>query len=106
MSQVVEVSLRLPVRPHRDNSAPHPLEGQGELRFIKQTELATIPKPGDIFTMSAAGLTFPCKVTQAAWHDSRNIFVIACQYGGRTRLSADDYHTIMHAPDWTAKTLL
>lgn len=104
MSQVVEVSLRLPSRPQLKSAAfPY---GVGDIRFTKRTEVETLPKQGDVFTMSAGSLTFPCKVVQRNWDEHKEMFVLACEYGGSSRISNEDYLTIIEGPDWTAKTLL
>jgi hypothetical protein len=34
------------------------------------------------------------------------MFVLACEYGGASRISNEDYLAILEAPDWTAKPLL
>lgn len=104
MSQVVEVNLRLPVRAQVKSEAfPY---GISDVRFIKTADLDPVPKVGDIFTMSAGTLTFPCKVLQRNWDENKNMFVVACEYGGASRISNEDYLTILEAKDWTAKTLL
>jgi hypothetical protein len=78
-----------------------------DIRFIKRTELETIPAVGEVVTMSAGDkLTFPCKIVQRSWHESKNLFVLACEYGGSGRISKEDYATILDAPDWTARPLL
>ena len=104
MSQVVEVSLRLPVRA-QVKSAAFPY-GVADIRFTKTADFDPVPKVGDIFTMSAGALTFPCKVLQRHWDENKNMFVVACEYGGTSRISNDDYLTILEAPDWVAKSLL
>src|SRR5262245_50336221 len=104
MSQVVEVSLRLPARP-KLKVAAFPF-GVADVRFTKQTELEALPKVGELFPMSAGSLPFPCKVIQRNWDEHKNMFVLACEYGGTSRISNEDYLTILEAPDWTAKTLL
>ena len=104
MSQTVEVRLRLPVRPQIKSAAiPY---GVGDIRFTKRTEVDPLPKVGETFTMSAGSLTFPCKVIQRTWDEHENMFVLACEYGGATRISNEDYVTIVEAPDWTPKGLL
>jgi hypothetical protein len=104
MSQVVEVSLRLPVRAQvKSNAFPH---GVADVRFTKTADLEPVPKVGDTFMMSAGALTFPCKVVQRNWDENKNMFVVACEYGGASRISNADYLTILEAPDWTAKSLL
>jgi hypothetical protein len=107
MAQVVEINLRLPsLRMKATEGAEAKNIVNSEVRFTKEVALDTIPKPGDILTMSAgSGQTFPCEVVQANWHDARNIFVIACRYGKRT-VSTDDYLEIVNSPDWTSKPLL
>ena len=104
MSQVVEVSLRLPAR-SKIKTAAFPY-GVGDVRFTKQADLQTLPKVGEVFEMAAGSLQFPCKVIQRNWDERKNMFVFACEYGGRSRISNDEYLTILEAPDWTAKTLL
>ena len=104
MSQVVEVSLRLPVRAQVKSPAfPY---GIADVRFTKQTEVQTVPKTGELLTMSAGSLSFPCKVLQRNWDEGKNMFVLACEYGGSSRISNEDYLTILEATDWTPKTLL
>jgi hypothetical protein len=104
MSQVVEVSLRLPARAHvKSDSFPY---GIADVRFIKTTDVESVPKVGEIFSMSAGTLTFPCKVLQRNWDEGKNMFVVACEYGGTSRISNEDYLTILEAPDWSAKSLL
>jgi len=48
MSQIVEVSLRLPARPQLKSPLfPYGVAG---IRFIKQTELESLPKTDELFT--------------------------------------------------------
>ena len=104
MAQVVEVSLRLPARPQvKSASFPH---GVGDVRFTKQADLETLPKVGELFTMSAGSLPFLCKVIRRNWDENKNMFVLACEYGGSSRISNEDYLMIVEASDWTPKTLL
>ena len=104
MSQVVEVSLRLPARPQLKSAAfPY---GVSDIRFAKQATLETLPKVGDTFTMSAGPLEFPCKVIQRNWDEHKDMFVLACEYGGSSRISNEDYLLIIEATDWTARSLL
>ena len=104
MSQTVEVRLRLPVR-SQVKSAAFPY-GVGDVRFAKKADVETLPKVGETFTMSAGSLTFPCKVVQRNWDEHTNMFILACEYGGATRISNEDYLTILEAADWTPRTLL
>jgi hypothetical protein len=103
MSHLVEVSLRLPTRPKLKSPAfPY---GVSDVRFTKQLELETLPKVGESFDMTAASLTVPCKVLQRNWDEHKNLMVLSCEYGGPTRISNEDYLTILEAPDWTPRTL-
>lgn len=104
MSQVVEVSLRLPVRA-KIKSAAFPY-GVADVRFTKQADQETLPKVGEVFEMTVGSGPLPCKVIQRTWDERKNMFVLACEYGGSTRISDDDYLKILEAPDWTPKTLL
>ncbi len=104
MPQVVEVRLRLPTRPKLKSTAfPY---GVSDIRFTKQAELEPLPKVGESFEMSAGSLTVPCLVVQRNWDEEMNMFVLACEYGGPTRISNEDYLAILEAPDWTPRSLL
>ena len=107
MSQVVEISLRLPsLRMKPNEFAEMTMVDNKDVRFTKRVELPSIPKPGDTLAMSVGdGEPFPCEVTQANWHHDKNIFVVACRYGKRS-VSPEAYRAIANAPDWTAKPLL
>ena len=107
MSQVVEINLRLPsLRIKGQAGEEARTVVNSDVRFTKDVELQTIPKPGDILTMSAdAAMEFPCEVVQANWDDGKNRFVVACRYARRS-VSAEDYHIIANARDWATKPLL
>ena len=107
MSQVVEINLRLPsLRMKATPDAEAKVINNSEVRFTKSIELNTIPKPGEMLTLTASGgLTFACEVTQATWHESKNMFVIACKYA-KHQVPAADYLAILNATDWTTKSLL
>lgn len=104
MSQVVEVSLRLPVRP-KIKSALFPY-GIGDIRFTKKTEVEKVPQVGESLMMSAESQRFPCKVIQRHWDERKNMFVLACEYGGSSRISDDEYVRILESSDWTPNALL
>lgn len=107
MPQVVEINLRLPsFRAKAIDPEPPKVVDNSGVRYTKQVELDEVPKPGQIITMSAAGsVSFPCEVLQVNWHESKNIFVIACKYG-RPRIDEADYTAINTSPDWTVSPLL
>ena len=107
MAQVVRVNLRLPSFRVKDpSSAEVRSVDNNEVRFLKEIELAAIPKPGDVIEMSAgANLRFPCAVQQVNWHESDNIFVVACKYG-KPRIKPEEYDIISADQEWTARPLL
>jgi hypothetical protein len=107
MTQVVEISLSLPsLRLKAQAGEEAQTIVNSDVRFKKLVEVASIPKPGDVLTMSAgSGLEFPCQVVQANWHHEKNRFVVACRYGKRS-VSAEDYLAIVNAPDWASQPLL
>jgi hypothetical protein len=107
MAQMVEINLRLPsLRLKAQDGEEARTIVNSDVRFTKVVEVATIPKPGDILTMSAGpGMEFPCEVVQANWHHEKNLFVVACRYGKRS-VTPDDYLTIANAPDWATRPLL
>ena len=107
MPQVVRVNLRLPSFRAKDPLSAEPRSvDNNEVRFLKEVELSAIPKPGDVIQMTAgAGLTFPCAVQQVNWHESDNIFVVACKYG-KPRITPTEYDIISADQSWTAKPLL
>ena len=80
--------------------------GVADVRFIKQTEVETVPKVDEIVAMTAGSTTVPCRVLQRNWDEHKNMFVLGCEYGGSSRISDEDYLTILECSDWTAKTLL
>ena len=107
MSQLVEISLRLPsLRMRLSEDAEITTVDNKDVRFTKRVELPAIPKPGETLALSAGeGEPFPCEVVQANWHHDMNIFVVACRYAKRS-VSPEAYRAIANASDWTAKPLL
>jgi hypothetical protein len=105
MPQIVEINLRLPsLRIKEDGGEPRVINN-GDVRFTKHVELQSIPKPGDVLTMSADDMTFPCEVIQANWHESKNIFVVACRFERRS-ISPAEYLAISNSAEWLTKPLL
>jgi hypothetical protein len=106
MPQIVEINLRLPSLRVKDEQGGDPkVINNGDVRFTKNVEVQSIPKPGDLLTMSADALTFPCEVVQANWHESKNIFVVACRFERRT-ITPAEYHAISNSAEWLMKPLL
>jgi hypothetical protein len=101
MIHSVEIKLRIPSlrleRPQRDSSTI----ANDDVRFIKRVALETIPRQGDVLTMTieSSGETFQCEVLRSDWHDDKNMFVIACRYA-RRGISEADHLRLMSAGDW------
>lgn len=107
MAQTVEISLRIPsLRVRREGKEALETIVNSDVRFTKQIEVETIPKPGTVLTMTAgSGAPFACEVVRSDWHESRNIFVVACRYAKRSITQAD-YQALMDSPDWHVRALL
>lgn len=107
MPQIVEISLRLPSLRMRASEGAEPTTvDNSDVRFTKQIEVQSIPKPGETLSMSIDnGETFPCEVVQANWRDDKNMFVVACRYSKRS-VSPDTYRAITNSADWETTSLL
>jgi hypothetical protein len=107
MAQTVEISLRIPsLRVRREETNTMERIANNDVRFSKRVELQTVPKPGDVLTMSvSSGETFECEVVKSHWHEERNAFLIACRYSKRS-ISHAEYQALMNASDWQVRALL
>jgi hypothetical protein len=107
MTQMVEISLRIPsLRLRREGSdSPH-IISNSDVRFSKQVELESIPKPGDVLPMTdSTGRKFLCEVVRGDWRQDKEMFVIACRYSQRS-ISPADYHALVSSADWKTRSLL
>lgn len=105
MPQIVEINLRLPSLRIKENGGEPRVVNNSDIRFTKNVELQSIPKPGELLTMSAGAMTFPCEVIQANWHESKNMFVVACRFERRS-ISPAEYFAISDSAEWLTKPLL
>ena len=107
MAQTVEISLRIPsLRIRREGKDSMEAIANSDIRFIKQIELDSIPKPGDVLTMAvSSGGTFDCEAVRIHWHDEKNMFVIECRYSKRS-ISPADYQALVDSSDWHMRPLL
>jgi hypothetical protein len=107
MTQTVEISLRVPsLRVRREGKEALETITNSEVRFGKQVVLDSIPKPGDVLTMTiSSGATFECDVVRSDWQHDRNMFVISCRYSKRS-ISPAEYQAFVSASDWQIRTLL
>src|SRR5262245_26689360 len=107
MSQTVEISLRIPsLRVRREGTDTPETINNSDVRFCKQIEIESIPKPGIVLTMATgADGRFESQVLRSDWHHDKNMFVIACRYSKRS-VSAADYHALINSSDWSVRTLI
>jgi hypothetical protein len=107
MPQTVEISLRIPsLRVRREDTDSLETINNSDIRFSKQIEVDTIPKPGVVLTMAiSSGETFECDVVRSDWHHEKNMFVVACRYSKRS-VSPAEYHALMNASDWRVRALM
>ena len=98
--RVPTLTVRAPNEPDRriDNSA---------VRFTKRIEVPTLPKPGEVLSLSADSgkMTFDCTVTRSDWSEEKGLFVVACTYAKRS-LPVDTYTALVNDAEWTMKPLL
>jgi hypothetical protein len=107
MAQTVEISLRIPsLRIRREETDTLETINNADIRFSKQIEVESIPKPGVVLTMAmSSGETFECDVVRSDWHHGKNMFVIACRYSKRS-VSPGEYHALMNSSDWQVRALM
>jgi hypothetical protein len=107
MSQTVEISLRIPsLRVRKEGTDAPETIANSDVRFSKQIEVESVPKPGTMLEMTAgAGPAFECEVVRSDWHDDKNMFVVACRYAKRS-ITPADYQALMNAPDWHVRALV
>ena len=107
MRQTVEINLRIPsLRIRREDTNALETINNSDVRFTKQIELESIPKPGDVLMMAmSSGETFECQVVRSDWYHDKNTFVIACRYSRRS-IPAAEYQALMNSSDWQVKALM
>jgi hypothetical protein len=104
----VLVNLRIPsLMVKSPDDSPAKRVDNSALRFMKNVELAAIPKAGEILDMTAAAASAPfkCTVKIAHWDERENIFIISCSYA-KPSIPEADYRALVASSDWTAKPLL
>ena len=107
MAQTIEISLRIPsLRVRREGKETPETIANSDVRFIKRIEVQTVPKPGDVLTMTiSSGGTFECEVVRSDWLEDKNAFVVAARYSKRS-ISPAEYQALLDSTDWQARPLL
>jgi hypothetical protein len=106
MSREVEVSLRVPnmkIRALDENG--YPID-HANVRFRKMIEVPSIPKPDQPIELTTrSGTTIAARVVRADWIESRELFVLSCQYANRS-ITAEEYGALSEDPEWELKPLI
>lgn len=101
MPQTVEISLRIP-----SLTLPNQKErtNNDSVRFITHVEVASIPKADDMLTVPVANGTLECRVVRSTWEESRNCFMVSCQFARRS-IAATEYEALMNSENWHVREL-
>ena len=106
MAMEVEVSLRVPnMKVRALDEHGYPID-HSAVRFKKLIDVPSIPKPGEILSLTTrGGGSFSSKVVRADWNEGKNLFVVSCQYANRS-ITQDEYSALIQDPDWEMKPLI
>jgi hypothetical protein len=106
MSREVEVSLRVPNMKERAlDENGYPID-HASVRFRKLINVPAIPKPDETLELTTrSGITLPARVVRADWIETRELFVLSCQYANRS-ISREEYSGLAEDPDWELKPLI
>jgi hypothetical protein len=101
-----EVRLRVPNMKDRvKNAEGYPID-HSEMRFRKIIEIPSFPHQGDRLELTTrSGRVLRASVVRADLDETRQLFVLACQYAERV-ITRDDYDALASDPDWTLNHLL
>ena len=76
------------------------------VRFRKLINVPAIPKPDETLELTTrSGITLPARVVRADWIETRELFVLSCQYANRS-ISREEYSGLAEDPDWELKPLI
>ena len=105
-AQRVEINLRIPqVKEPVTDASGYPINNH-DVRFIKRMEVDALPRPGERIQLTASGDSpFLGTVVRTDWDDSKEMFVVSCQYTLKS-ISRPLYLALMEGADWTRKPLL
>jgi hypothetical protein len=106
MSREVEVSLRVPnmkVRALDENG--YPID-HANVRFRKMINVPAIPKPDQTMELDTrSGKVISARVVRSDWIESRELFVVSCQYANRS-ITPEEYDALSEDPSWELKPLI
>jgi len=101
-----EVRLRVPnMKVRALDPKGYPID-HSSMRFRKVIEIPSFPRVKDVLELAtSSGRTLQATVERVELDEPRSLFVLSCQYAGRT-ISADQYAALADDPDWQLKHLL
>ena len=107
MPTEIEVNLRVPTLTVKTPNEPDRRIDNSAVRFTKRIEVPSLPKPGDLLSVSTGGgrTTFECTVMRSDWHEEKELFVVACTYAKRS-LPVETYTALVNDDEWTMKQLI
>ena len=76
------------------------------VRFRRIISVEKIPKAGETLQLeTSSGRTLEAKVVRSDWHESRELFVVSCQYANRS-ITSEEYQALVSDPQWELKPLI
>jgi hypothetical protein len=76
------------------------------VRFRKMIHVAAIPKPDQTLELDTrSGKVIQARVVRADWIESRELFVVSCQYANRS-ITPEEYGALSEDPAWELKPLI
>jgi len=106
MPIAVDVNLRIPnVKEPATDASGDPIIS-AEVRFIRDVRVPAIPPPGTVLQLDTKdGPALACEVRRADWSERQDRFIVYCQYAKRS-IPREEYHALLHDPDWEMRPLL
>ena len=96
----VEIELRVPTLSVKDENDLQRRIDNTHIRFRRVVEVPEFPKPGSEITLVIGEhLSLPCTIDNAHWDESKQMFVLTCQYPNR-RILPEEYETLLNDPQW------
>ena len=87
------------------NADGYPINS-ADVRFIREVTVPALPTPGMQLSLdTSGGLSLQCEVLRADWSESKDRFIVYCQYAKRS-IPDDEYHALLHDPNWLMRPLL
>src|SRR6202163_2047726 len=96
----VEIELRIPTLMASDENDVEKRIDNTHVRFRRVVQVPDSPKPGsEILLQIGEDLAITCTIGKADWHETKQMFVLPCQYPNR-RIFPADYKALVNDPHW------